>query len=157
MSSSKFAGPFFQKSPLQGAYSSGADGMVTVSYDDVHQKFQDGIAENVAKSYSKKNDPCSDPNTVQYTEDSVLKKCPKKTALTTTTTTDWNSKFKMPADLKALLPDNGTNTKPNTTGASSPGMYDVLAKIAKPIQDKAVNDIKAILDPKRNNQIQEED
>jgi hypothetical protein len=81
MSSSKFSSPFFQKSPLRGAYSSGADGMVTVSYDDVHQKFQDGIAENVAKSYSKKNDPCSDPNTVQYTENSVLKKCPKKTSI----------------------------------------------------------------------------
>ena len=72
MSSSKFSSPFFQKSPLRGAYSSGADGMVTVSYDDVHQKFQDGIAENVAKSYSKKNDPCSDPNTVQYTEDVAM-------------------------------------------------------------------------------------
>ena len=63
----------------------------------------------------------------------------------------------MPADLNALA-NKGKNTKPNTTtGASSPGIYDVLAKIAKPIQDKAVNDIKAILDPKRNNQIQEED
>ena len=62
----------------------------------------------------------------------------------------------MPADLNALA-NKGKNTKPNTTSASSPGIYDVLAKIAKPIQNKAVNDIKAILDPKRNNQIQEED
>ncbi len=53
MSSSKFSSPFFQKSPLQGAYSSGAGGMVTVSYDDVHQKFQEGVAANVAKSYAK--------------------------------------------------------------------------------------------------------
>jgi len=59
MSSSKFAGPFFQKSPLQGAYSSGAGGMVTVSYDDVHQKFQDGIAANVAKAYAPKTNSCS--------------------------------------------------------------------------------------------------
>jgi len=79
MSSSKFATPFFKKSPLHGAYSSGAGGMVPVSYADVHSKFQDDIAKNVAKSYSKDNDPCSDPNTVQYTKDSVLKKCPKKT------------------------------------------------------------------------------
>jgi len=57
--SSKFSSPFFQKSPLLGAYSSGAGGMVTVSYDDVHQKFQDGIAANVAKAYTKKEDPCS--------------------------------------------------------------------------------------------------
>lgn len=59
MSSSKFAGPFFQKSPLQGAYSSGAGGMVTVSYDDVHQKFQDGIAANVDKAYAPKTNSCS--------------------------------------------------------------------------------------------------
>ena len=85
MSSSKFATPFFQKSPLYGAYSSGAGGMVTVSYDDVHQKFQDGIAQNVAKARAMhdKKDPCDDPNTVQYTENSVLKKCPKKTGKTT--------------------------------------------------------------------------
>ena len=59
MSSSKFAGKFFKKTPLYGAYSSGAGGMVTVSYDDVHQKFQDGLAANVAKAYTKKEDPCS--------------------------------------------------------------------------------------------------
>ena len=78
MSSSKFATPFFQKSPLYGAYSQGAGGMVKVSYADVHSKFQNDIAKNVAKHYAKDNDPCSDPNTVQYTKDSVLKKCPKK-------------------------------------------------------------------------------
>ncbi|MDC3219993.1 hypothetical protein OAU00_02795 [Saprospiraceae bacterium] len=156
MGSSKFSSPFFQKSPLYGAYTSAVDGIVPVSYDDIHKDFQKGIADNVSKAYAKKKNPCDDPNTVQYTEDSVLKKCPKKTAPITTTTTDWNSKFKMPADFKALLPDNGTESKP-TTGASSPGIYDVLAKIAKPIQDQAVTDIKAILDPKRNNLIQEED
>ena len=58
--SSKFSSPFFKKSPLLGAYSSGADGMVTVSYDDVHQKFQDGIANNVAKFYTKEKSPCDD-------------------------------------------------------------------------------------------------
>lgn len=83
MSSSKFATPFFKKSPLHGAYSQGAGGMVTVSYADVHGKFQDDIAKNVAKHYAKDNDPCSDPNTVQYTKDSVLRKCPKKTDKTT--------------------------------------------------------------------------
>jgi hypothetical protein len=149
--SSKFAIPFFQKSPLYGAYTSGADGMVTISDAPHYAKLQEDIGNAVSKAYAKKNDPCSDPNTVQYTEDSVLKKCPKKTAPSTT-----NSTFTMPADLNALA-NKGKNTKPNTTSASSPGIYDVLAKIAKPIQNKAVNDIKAILDPKRNNQIQEED
>ena len=83
MSSSKFATPFFQKSPLYGAYSQGAGGMVKVSYADVHSKFQNDIAKNVAKHYTKDNDPCSDPNTVQYTKNSVLKKCPKKPGKTT--------------------------------------------------------------------------
>jgi hypothetical protein len=57
--SSKFSSPFFKKSPLQGAYSSGAGGMVTVSYDNVHQKFQDGIASNVAKAYAPKTNSCN--------------------------------------------------------------------------------------------------
>ena len=152
--SSKFAIPFFQKSPLYGAYTSAADGIVPVSYDDIHKDFQQGVANNVAKSYAKKKDPCSDPNTVQYTEDSVLKKCPKKTS-TSTSTASSNSTYTMPADLNALA-NKGKNTKTNTS-TSSPGIYDVLAKIAKPIQNKAVTDIKNILDPKRNNQIQEED
>jgi len=68
--SSKFSSPFFQKSPLLGAYSSGADGMVTVSYDDVHQKFQDGIAENVAKHYAPKNTACD--NLVQKLADNKI-------------------------------------------------------------------------------------
>jgi|14_taG_2_1085336.scaffolds.fasta_scaffold10306_4 hypothetical protein len=59
MSSSKFSTPFFKKSPLQGAYSSGADSMVAVSYADVHSKFQNDIAKNVAKAYTPKDDPCS--------------------------------------------------------------------------------------------------
>ena len=78
--SSKFATPFFQKSPLYGAYTSGADGMVTISDAPHYAKLQEDIGNAVSKSYAKKNDPCSDPNTVQYTENSVLKKCPKKTS-----------------------------------------------------------------------------
>ena len=45
--SSKFSSPFFQKSPLHGAYTSGVDGMVTVSYADIHKNFQKGISDNV--------------------------------------------------------------------------------------------------------------
>ena len=69
--SSKFSSPFFKKSPLYGAYSSGADGMVTVSYDDVHQKFQDGIARNVAKAYAPKANSCS--NLEQKLADGTIK------------------------------------------------------------------------------------
>ena len=58
--SSKFSSPFLKKSPLLGAYTSGADGMVTVSYNDIHQKFQDDLAENVARAYTKEKSPCDD-------------------------------------------------------------------------------------------------
>tara|TARA_Y100000385_G_C12850521_1_gene532862 strand:+ start:138 stop:671 length:534 start_codon:yes stop_codon:yes gene_type:complete len=58
MDSSKFSSPFLNKSPLQGAYYSGADGMVTVSYADIHKDFQKGLSDNVAKAremHDKKN------------------------------------------------------------------------------------------------------
>jgi hypothetical protein len=154
--SSKFSSPFFQKSPLYGAYSSGAGGMVTVSYNDVHQKFQDSIAANVAKSYSKKNDPCSDPKTVQYTENSVLKKCPKKTK----PSPNGNTTYKMPKDLERIA-NKGKNTKKTESqpskGTRLPSTYDFLTNLGKGIQDEAVENVKKALDPKRNNQIQEED
>jgi len=60
MASSKFSSPFFKKSPLQGAYAAGADGMVAVSYADIHKDFQQGIADNVSKAYTKEKSPCDD-------------------------------------------------------------------------------------------------
>ena len=152
MASSKFSSPFFQKSPLQGAYAAGADGMVTVSYADIHKDFQQGIANNVSKAYAKKTNPCDDPTTVQYTEDSVLKKCPKKTAPSTTNS---NSTFTMPADLKVLA---DKETKSNfAKNASLPSTYDFLTNLGKGIQDEAIENVKKALDPKKNNQIQEKD
>ena len=47
MASSRFSSPFFKKSPLHGAYTSGVDGMVTVSYADIHKDFQKGVSDNV--------------------------------------------------------------------------------------------------------------
>ena len=85
MASSRFSSPFFQKSPLQGAYSSGADGLYPISYDDVQQKFQSDIANNVAKAYAPKENACS--NLDQKLSDGTLKegahkvlseKCAKK-------------------------------------------------------------------------------
>ena len=69
--SSKFSSPFFKKSPLLGAYTSGADGMVTVSYNDIHQKFQDDLAKNVAKAYTPKTNSCS--NLEQKLADGTIK------------------------------------------------------------------------------------
>ena len=56
--SSKFSSPFFKKSPLYGAYASGAGGMINVSYNDIHQKFQNDIGENVDRAYTKEKNPC---------------------------------------------------------------------------------------------------
>ena len=147
--SSKFAIPFFQKSPLYGAYTSGADGMVTVSDAEHFAKLQGDAAGIVDKAYTK--DKCDDPNVVQYTENSVLKKCPKKTSTSTSTSTaSSNSLGTMPADLNALA-NKGKNTKTNAS-TSFPSTYDFLAGLARPIQDKAVNDIKNAVNP-NNNQI----
>ena len=70
MGSSKFSSPFFQKSPLYGAYTSGADGIVPVSYDDIHKDFQKSVADNVAKAYTPKKNSCS--NLVQKLSDNEI-------------------------------------------------------------------------------------
>ena len=146
MSSSKFATPFFQKSPLHGAYSQGAGGMVAVSYADVHSKFQDNIAKNIEKAYAKKKNPCDDPTTVQYTENSVLKKCPKKTGNTSN--------------------DDSISDKPVTNNAIPKGpigsfftdkQWAMLLAETKKQQEQAVSNINKAKDPNRNNQIQEEE
>ncbi len=59
--SSKFSSPFFKKSPLLGAYSSGADGMVTVSdlphYEKLQQDLVGGTLAAVGgKANKDKND-----------------------------------------------------------------------------------------------------
>jgi len=146
--SSKFAIPFFQKSPLYGAYTSGADGMVTVSDAEHFAKLQGDAAGIVDKAYTK--DKCDDPNVVQYTENSVLKKCPKTSTSTSTSTASSNSTYTMPADLNALA-NKGKNTKTNTS-TGFPSTYDFLAGLAKDTQNKAVNDIKNAVNP-NNNQI----
>ena len=52
---SKFSSPFFKKSPLQGAYTSGAGGMVYVSNANAFQKLQDDILTGLGP----KQDTCS--------------------------------------------------------------------------------------------------
>ena len=53
---SKFSSPFFKKSPLQGAYTSGEGGMVYVSNADAFQKLQDDILTGLGP----KQDTCSE-------------------------------------------------------------------------------------------------
>ena len=53
---SKFSSPFFKKSPLQGAYTSGAGGMVYVSDANAFQKLQDDILTGLGP----KQDTCSE-------------------------------------------------------------------------------------------------
>tara|TARA_R110002126_G_scaffold229384_1_gene373743 strand:+ start:65 stop:502 length:438 start_codon:yes stop_codon:yes gene_type:complete len=57
--SSKFATPFFQKSPLQGAYTSGADAIVTTSVAPYFNKLQQDIGTAVSKSLMKPVDKCA--------------------------------------------------------------------------------------------------
>ena len=57
--SSKFATPFFQKSPLYGAYTSGADGMVTISDAPHYAKLQEDIGNAVSKAYAPKKNKCA--------------------------------------------------------------------------------------------------
>ena len=52
MSSSKFSSPFFKKSPLQGAYSSGADGIVTVSDAEHFSKLQNDITAGTLATFT---------------------------------------------------------------------------------------------------------
>jgi len=52
MSSSKFSSPFFKKSPLQGAYSSGADGIVTVSDLPHYQKLQQDLVAGTLATFT---------------------------------------------------------------------------------------------------------
>ena len=118
--SSPFQKSFSAKSPmspLNGAYTSGAGGRVTISDAPHFDKLQSDLAGAVDKAYAKNSNPCDDPTAVQYTEDSVLKKCPKKTAPSTTNS---NSTFTMPADLKVLA---DKETKSNKV--SNKGMFGV--------------------------------
>ena len=77
-------------SPLNGAYTSGADGRVAISDAPHFAKLQSDLVGAVDKAYAKNSNPCDDPNTVQYTKDSVLKKCPKKTSSDNETSTTSN-------------------------------------------------------------------
>tara|TARA_R110000868_G_scaffold410200_1_gene697583 strand:- start:54 stop:536 length:483 start_codon:yes stop_codon:yes gene_type:complete len=74
MASSKFSSPFFKKSPLHGAYASGADGIVPVSYDNIHKDFQQGVADNVANAYAK-NNKCSEGAEYYFDKDGAKFPC----------------------------------------------------------------------------------
>lgn len=52
MASSKFSSPFFKKSPILGAYSSGADGIVTVSDLPHYQKLQQDLVAGTLATFT---------------------------------------------------------------------------------------------------------
>jgi hypothetical protein len=52
MSSSKFSSPFFKKSPLLGAYGSGADSIVTVSDLPHYQKLQQDLVAGTLATFT---------------------------------------------------------------------------------------------------------
>ena len=87
---SKFSSPFMAKSPLHGAYTSGAGGMVYASNRDIFQKLQDDITSAVDKGLGGKSS-CDDPNTFSYMEGTTRKRCPEKgtTEIESNTSTGW--------------------------------------------------------------------
>ena len=75
--SSPFQKSFSAKSPmspLNGAYASGADGIVPVSYDNIHKDFQQGVADNVANAYAK-NNKCSEGAEYYFDKDGAKFPC----------------------------------------------------------------------------------
>ena len=102
-------------SPLNGAYTSGADGRVTISDAPHFAKLQSDLVGAVDKAYAKNSNPCDDPNTVQYTKDSVLKKCPKKTAPSESDNTPGTNK------LNKLIDKNKTKNTSTPSNSDSAG------------------------------------
>jgi len=113
--SSPFQKSFSAKSPmspLNGAYTSAADGIVPVSYADIHKDFQKGVADNVAKAYAPKNTSCD--NLVQKLSDNKIsnaayetlsKKCAKK-----------DPDEETPPVVKSKKPKSNKNTPPPNAG-----------------------------------------
>ena len=116
--SSPFQKSFSAKSPmspLNGAYTSGAGGRVTISDAPHFAKLQSDLVGAVDKAYAKNSNPCDDPNTVQYTKDSVLKKCPKKTAPSESDNTPGTNK------LNKLIDKNKTKNTSTPSNSDSAG------------------------------------
>ena len=112
--SSPFQKSFSAKSPmspLNGAYTSGAGGRVTISDAPHFDKLQSDLAGAVDKAYAKNSNPCDDPLVVQYTKNSVLRKCPKKTTPSESDNTPGTNK------LNKLI--NKNKTKNNSTPSNS--------------------------------------
>ena len=97
--SSKFSSPFFKKSPLYGAYTSGADAMVTVSTAPHFAKLQSDISGAVDKFYTKKNNKCAKGAEYYFDKDGAKFPCPEKEeeTETETTTVDTSETTKTPA------------------------------------------------------------
>ena len=92
--SSKFSSPFFKKSPLLGAYSSGADGMVTVSDLPHYQKLQQDLVGGTlaavgAEAKKKKTD---DQITAKIALDNMPNETAEEKALKRKATTEYNIK-----------------------------------------------------------------
>ncbi len=77
--SSKFSTPFMNKSPLHGAYTSGADAQVYISNRQEIKDLQNKILSSTMSALEPKDkNPCDDPNTFSYMEGTTRKRCPEK-------------------------------------------------------------------------------
>ena len=79
--SSPFQKQFSSKSPLHGAYSSGADGMVTVSDAGHFAKLQNDITGATLASMNPKVSKCEQGAEYYFDKDGAKFVCPKKSSV----------------------------------------------------------------------------
>ena len=75
---SKFSTPFMAKSPLYGAYESGAGGKVYVSNRQAFEKLQDDIVSGTKSAiFGEEKTPC-EKGAKSFTKDGATYDCPSK-------------------------------------------------------------------------------
>ena len=134
--SSPFQKQFSSKSPLHGAYSSGADGMVTVSDAGHFAKLQNDITGATLASMNPKVSKCEQGAEYYFDKDGAKFVCPKKPSVKdtglsvedtkkalkrigATTTGDKNDPFNLQAKMKK---NTGLTDKQSIEERVEPGL-----------------------------------
>ena len=78
MGSSKFSSPFFQKSPLHGAYASGADGMVAQSDRAAFDKLTNDITSTTLTAMKPNISKCKQGAEYYFDKDGAKFMCPEQ-------------------------------------------------------------------------------
>ena len=75
---SKFSTPFMAKSPLYGAYESGAGGKVYVSNRQAFEKLQDDIVSGTKSAIAGEEKTACEKGAKSFTKDGATYDCPSK-------------------------------------------------------------------------------